>query len=318
MHGGLVNIIFGLIVYFVLVTVSGNYISNKIEEVKPNYSAENAGIEVGDKLLKINGKKVRLKSNIDNLVQASNGKEIKLTIQRNGKIKDITLVPTVEQVKNIGIYLGGTEDNLTSEIKGVFEDSAAQNVGIKVGDIITKIDGINCFNKPYKVVELIQNSENEKIQIEIKRNNEIKIFEVEPQIQTNYKLGVVFGIAENNFKNNIYYGFWDTVEFSTSIIDNLRMLFTGNIGIDKLTRTNWYFRGSIKNKRNNRICIFTFINIIITWSYKFTTISAIRWRKNSNTINRRYKEKTIKRRYRNKNTIYRILFINSFINICNI
>lgn len=312
------NIIFGILVYFILVSSSGNYISTKIDTVVPNYAAEQAGIEVGDKLIAINNKKVRLKSDIDNAIQNSKGNEINLLIERNGKRREVVLIPTVEEIKNIGIYLGGTDDNLTSEIKGIYPNSAAQNVGIKEGDIIIKIDGINCENEPYKVVELINSSKNEKIQIEVKRNNEIKTFEVVPQILKNYKIGVTFKLATNSFINNIYYGFWDTIDFSTSIIDNLKRLFTGNISVDQLTRTSWNIRSCIKNKRNCRICILDFINIIITRCNKPFTISTTRWRKNSNTFNRSYKKKTIKRRNRSKNTASRILFANRIINICNI
>lgn len=55
--GGAVNIIFGLLVYFILVSSSGNYISNIVDSTLPNYSAQEAGIEQNDKILKINGKK---------------------------------------------------------------------------------------------------------------------------------------------------------------------------------------------------------------------------------------------------------------------
>lgn len=230
--GGLVNIIFGILVYFILVSISGNYISTKIDTVVPNYAAEEAGIQAGDKLIKINNKKIRLKSDIDKAVQTSNGNRINLTIDRNGKEISISLVPTQEQIS--------------------------------------------------------------------------------------YKIGVTFSLAENNFANNIYYGFWDTIDFSTSIIDNLKMLFTGNVSVDQLTRTNRNIRSSFKNKRNYRICIFACINFIITWRNKPFTIPTTRWRKNSNTFNRRYKKKTIKGRNRSKNTISRLLFVNSIINICNI
>ena len=146
-----------------LVSVSGNYISTKIDSIVPNYAAEKAGIEVGDKLLKINNKKVRLRSDIDKAVQNSNGNEIKLTIEREKKEKEILLVPTQEQTKSIGIYLGIEDENLTSQIKAVYPNSPAQNIGLKEDDIITKIDGIDCENDPYKVVELINNSKKEKI-----------------------------------------------------------------------------------------------------------------------------------------------------------
>ena len=74
--GGAVNIIFGLLVYFILVSSSGNYISNIVDSTLPNYSAQEAGIEQNDQILKINGKKIRLKSDIDEALQKSNGNEV--------------------------------------------------------------------------------------------------------------------------------------------------------------------------------------------------------------------------------------------------
>lgn len=267
--GAIVNIIFGIIVYFILVSSSGNYISNKVDTIVPNYAAEKAGIKSGDKLIAINNKKIRLKTDIDEAIQNSKGNEIKILIERNGQRQEIYLVPNQEEIKSIGIYL----DNSSSEIKGIYPNSAAQEIGIKEGDIITKIDGIECKNNSYKVAQLINASQSEKIQIEVKRNHEIKTFEVKPEIQKNYKIGVTFAVANNSFANNIYYGFWDTVEFSTSIIDNLKKLFTGNVSMDQLTRTSWNIRRSNKNKGNCRIHIFSCINIFINRSNKFITIS---------------------------------------------
>ena len=241
MHGATVNIIFGIIVYFILVSSTGNYISNKVDSLISNYAAEKAGIEIGDKIIAINNKKIRLKSDIDEAVQNSNGNEIKVLIERNGKRQEIFLIPTQEETKSIGMYLEGTSENLTSRIKGIYPNSIAQDIGLKEGDIITKIDGIECENDPYKIVELINASQNEKIQIEVMRNNKIKTFEAIPEIQRNYKIGVTFALADNSFTNNVYYGFWDTVDFSTSILDNLKRLFTGNISVDQLTRPSWNF-----------------------------------------------------------------------------
>ena len=232
--GGIVNIIFALIVYFTLVSCSGNYISTTIDSTVPGYASEIAGIEAGDKILKIDNKKVRLRSDIDEQIQKSNGNEMIITVERNNEIKEINLIPTVEETKNIGIYLGASEENLTSEIKAIYPESPAQIQGLLAGDVITKVDGIDCKNDPYKIVELISSSANEKIQIEVERNGEIKTFEILPEIQKTYKIGVTFALAENSFTNNIYYGFWDTIDFSVSIIDNLKQLFTGKVSTDQL------------------------------------------------------------------------------------
>ena len=232
--GGLVNIVFGLLVYFILVASSGNYISTTIENVAENYAAQEAGIQIGDKILKINDNTVRLRSDIDNELQNSNGKEIKVTVKRDNEIKEIRLIPTIEITKSIGIYLGVEQENLSSEIKSIYQNSPAQTAGLKEGDIITKIDGIDCQNDPYKIVELISQNKNQKINIQIERNKEIQVFQIEPQTQTTYKLGVIFKLAENSFGNNVYYGFWDTLDFSASLVENIKMIFTGKVTTDQL------------------------------------------------------------------------------------
>lgn len=232
--GGAVNIVFGLLVYFILVSSTGNYITTTIDTVVPEYSAQQAGINQGDEILKINGKKVRLRSDIDEKIQNSNGEEITLTIKRDNEVKDIKLTPSVKETRTIGIYLGTQDGDLSGEIKSIYQNSPAEEVGLKEGDKILSINGENSEGDPYKIVNLISESKTDEIALEIERNGEIKTFNVKPEIQKTYVMGVTFKLAENNFINNIYYGFWDTTDFSLSIIDNLKMMFTGNVGVDQL------------------------------------------------------------------------------------
>lgn len=242
--GGLVNIVFGLLVYFALVSSTGNYITTKIDTVVPNYAATEAGLSSNDEILKINGKKVRLKSDIDEQVQKSNGEDILLTIKRENEIKDITLTPTVEETKAIGIYLGTQDSDMSGEIKSIYQNSPAEQVGIKAGDKILSINGEETLGDPYKIVNLISQSKSNDITIEVMRDNEIMSFNVTAEIQKTYKMGVTFSLAQNNFTNNIYYGFWDTVDFSLSIVDNLKMMFSGKVSADQLM-------GPVRNIRSS-------------------------------------------------------------------
>lgn len=117
--------------YFILVSFSGRYISTTIDSVVPNYAAEQSEIEPGDKILKINNKKVRLKSDIDEAVQKSNGNKIKIITKRNNQTKEIEILPTEEITKNIGIYLGAEENDLNCEIKAIYPSSPAEEARIK-------------------------------------------------------------------------------------------------------------------------------------------------------------------------------------------
>ena len=232
--GGVVNIIFGLLVYFILVSSTGNYISTTIDTVVPDYSAEASGIQEDDEILKIDGKTVRLRSDIDELLKNSNGNEIIVTVKRENETKDIKLIPSIEETKVIGIYLGVESEDLSTEIKSIYQNSPAEKVGLKAGDAIISINDIDVQNNPYKIVELINKSQFDKIYVKVERKNEIMTFNITPEIKKTYKLGVTFKIAERTFLNNVYYGFWDTMDFSVSIIDNVKMIFTGKVSADQL------------------------------------------------------------------------------------
>ena len=74
----------------------------------------------------------------------------------------------------------------------------------------------------------------EKIELEVKRQEEIVKLEINPEVRSNYYLGVYMKMAENNLGNNLYYAVFETGEFAFSIIDNLKLLFTGNVTIDQM------------------------------------------------------------------------------------
>ena len=148
--GGLINIIFGLLVYFILAINTGNFYSTTIDKVIIDSSAYRAGIIQNDEIIRINNKKVRLRSNIDKEIQKSKGKEITLTIKRENEMKEIKVIPNMD----------------------------------------------NKYNR--------------------------------------YIIGVSFKVAENSFSNNVHYGIWDTIDFSTSIVDNLKELFSGRVKADQL------------------------------------------------------------------------------------
>lgn len=231
--GGAVNIVFGLLVYFILVSATGNYVSQEIEIVDERYGAFSAGIIEGDEVIKINNKKIRNKKDVEEILQKSEGNEIIVTVKRDNKLIDVTVKPTKISSKDTGIYLGTSGEEITAKIVAIYPGSPAESSGIEVNDVILKINGKDVNGDAYKVVEYIKENEQDTCVFTIQRKGEIKEISITPQITYTYLLGVQFKMAENNFANNIYYGFWDTVDFSVSIIDNLKMMFTGKVNANQ-------------------------------------------------------------------------------------
>ncbi len=227
--GGTVNIIFGLLVYFILGACTGNYISNKVESIQ----REQTAIQVNDEIVAINDKKIRLYTDIQEELTKSEGNPVKLDIIRNGEEMEITETPLTQEVKNIGISFEGTTEELNSEIAVIFPDSPAEKAGLQAKDIILQVNGEEVKDNPVRIVELIRESEG-KVQMQIQRGEEIIDIKIEPEILYTYTLGMTMQVAENNFGSNLYYAFWDTADFSVSILDNLRLLFTGNVSMDQL------------------------------------------------------------------------------------
>lgn len=145
--GAIVNIVFAIFIYFVLVATSGPYITNEVATTIEGYPAKEIGIQEGDKIIQINDEKINNFYDLNNALQKNN-KEIKVKVDRNGKILEYTT-------------------------------TAVQN------------------------------------------NN-------------SYYLGVNLKQAEDTFINRCINGTIMTKDFLLSIVDNLKQLFSGNVGVDQM------------------------------------------------------------------------------------
>ncbi len=228
--GATVNIIFALIVYFILATMTSTYVSNQVDSVIENYAASEVGIQSGDIITKINDNDVRSKYDIDKALENNNGEEIKLEIERNGEKQELNLKPTKVDTKVTGIYL---DDEC--KVVAMDKNSAAERQGIKTNDKIIEIEGVEIGEDTNKAIETIsQNKEKESIKIRLERGEEeIEIDLISDTVPT-YYLGINFKMAEDTLINRLINGGMVTRKFVISLVDNLKQLFTGNVGVDQM------------------------------------------------------------------------------------
>ena len=234
--GAIVNIVFGILVYFIIISATGNNVSTIVDSTNEGYVASEVNIQSGDEIKEINGKKIRLKSDIDPILQESNGEELTLLIDRNNEEKEIKLKPTEKQTKSTGIYVSQAQTGeKATQVIQIEKGSNAEKDGLKANDIIKKINGVDVTGDVQKLVSQIQNTTTEKANVEIDRDGEIISLDLTIDTIPVYYLGINFKMAENNFANNVYYAFFETGNFLGSIFENIKMLFTGKVGIDQMT-----------------------------------------------------------------------------------
>ena len=240
--GATVNIIFAVIVYFILVSTSGTYISNEIDSTIDGYAAQEAGLQAGDKIVKINDEEIRSKYDLDEVMDKNNGEEIKLQVERNREILDFNIKPTEVKSKVTGIYLDDSAKIITMD-KG----SSAEKSGLENNDKIIKINGQEVNGSSERAVEIlnqikteentsenIEENKNESIEVTVQRGNAEVTVNLVPDTISTYYLGVNMKYAEDTFVNRCINGWMETKVFVFSIFDNLKQLFTGNVGLDQM------------------------------------------------------------------------------------
>lgn len=227
--GATVNIVFGLVVYFALMASTGVYVSTEVDYTLDGYVSQEAGLQANDKIIEIDGQKVKTKSDVSAILDKSQGEELSLKLERNGEVIYINLVPTEQKVKSTGIYLSDS-----SKIIAVDKGSAAEKQGIKANDNIIKINGQEVNGDPQKVLELISQETEGDILFTIERSGKTQNINLVPDYISKYYLGVAFKQADDTIANHIYYGIVATKDFAFSIIDNLKELFSGKVSVDQM------------------------------------------------------------------------------------
>lgn len=139
--------------------------SQVIGSVEKDSPGEKAGLRVGDKILKVNGKNVhafrgRLDSVFEQIV-LSEGNDIVFTVERRGEPQPLTLTSTFEidatkwyqrrALRRVGIGPEVTSVEIAAVMTGDpakgYPASPAEKAGLKPGDIVVRADGKPVTNR---------------------------------------------------------------------------------------------------------------------------------------------------------------------------
>lgn len=227
--GATVNIIFAIIIYFTITASSETYISNQIDEILDGYVAQTAGLQVGDKIIEGNGQAIKSKKDLNEVVQNSQGEEIKIKIDRSGDIIEYHIKPSEIKSKVTGIYL-----DEKCKIVAVQKGSTSERQGVQANDILLKVNGVDLKGDRNTALQEIGQKDVNTMVLVVQRGEQEVTIELTPDYETSYILGINLRPAEDTFINRCVNGGMQTQEFLVSIVDNLKQLFTGNVGVDQM------------------------------------------------------------------------------------
>ncbi|MGL5756977.1 MAG: RIP metalloprotease RseP [Paraclostridium sp.] len=140
--GPFFNIILAVIIFIPVFMYIGTP-STTLREVMDNSIAQKAGIEAGDTITEINGKDIKTWDELSKGIQDSNGKELTITINKDGKEKDVKVTP---ELKN-GNYLIGIYPQNEKNIAGAFGNAIKTTANMIVG-MVTFVGQLITGNLP--------------------------------------------------------------------------------------------------------------------------------------------------------------------------
>ena len=229
--GVIFNFILALVV-FLCVYLPGNVATTEIRSFSNDSVLLEAGLQEGDKIVSLNGKKVELYSQISNFELDNGVKDVQLQYERDGKINEVTVKNAQTTEGKIGINFKVDENG---ESKNIVEltgaGTSAAKMGIKSGDIILSVDGISTPDAA-SVVETIKDKAGKEIKVQVQRGEEILDFNLTPEAKEVFDLGIGSIATE---KSNLKYAFIETIENIKNIVGSYLDLFTGKVSINNMS-----------------------------------------------------------------------------------
>ena len=164
-----------------------------ITEIEPGSAAEQAGLQVGDRILQFAGQTNPKWDYLAKQEMLNGNHAMDVAVQRNGHRLDLSVTPRIDPKEGLGT-IGWDYQNI--EIKDIEPGKPAQAAGLKPGDIFVSINGQLVASRSV-VQDAVSHSGGNAMDIQIKRAGHPLHFSVTP-IKTKdspFRIGLVYGEA---------------------------------------------------------------------------------------------------------------------------
>lgn len=209
-----------------------------IKLIYDNQPASTSGLKEGDEVKSVNGHKISIGREIDTyfMLHPLTGEDVEVVVERDGEEKTFKINPNYET------YLFGfsyaSADDAQAKISSVTEKKAFDNAGIKNGDIIRAINGIDVKNSGDlgRVMNEI-NKEGNSVTFDIERDGMISSYEVKPEKYKTKTLGFTAAYNEKggNAIDVIKYSFIEVKYWIETTIASLGQLITGKLSVKQVS-----------------------------------------------------------------------------------
>ena len=166
-----------------------------IGHVEADGAGAKAGLQAGDRVVRLNGRDVATWDDFDMLVASKANRKLDLVVERAGSYLDIVVVPEATGDFDMGVLK--VDPILRPQILDVVPDQPAARAGLKARDVVLTVGGLRPQNQG-DIVSQIQKSANTPLVFHIERDGAPMDVTVVPELKG--KVGVV-GISLRSYES---------------------------------------------------------------------------------------------------------------------
>ena len=153
-------------------------LGTEIGGVEPESAAAEAGLMPGDVILSLDGEEMPDWRAVSNAVLMSPERALDVDFERDGEALDTVLVP--RRMPRYELGDAGLYASLLPRIRQVFEDTPAEQVGLRYGDTLYAVDG-HPISDAADFRRLVEPRAGEEVSIEIGRGEERMLVRLVPE-----------------------------------------------------------------------------------------------------------------------------------------
>lgn len=235
--GPFFNFILAWVLALIVLGYAGTDISYVIS-VEENSAAYEAGLREGDRILKYNGAHAVLSREIslEDYVNPLDGSDIKITYVRDGKKNTISYKPDGIEKYLIGMTYSSTDGE--AEISSVAKGSAMEEAGVRIGDVVTSINGTK-ISSGKEMEEYISNHpwDGSEVELTLTRNGKEYDTTMTPRMTLQYSAGFDYNAAreKQSFIGTVKYSFVEVRYQIATVLKSLKMLVTGQVSTNEMS-----------------------------------------------------------------------------------
>jgi regulator of sigma E protease len=227
-------------------------------------AAAKAGIKVGDRLVRIDGRDTPTWTDFEKVMMLAAGREIEVVLQRGGAQQSIRLRPDVIEKYHLGDL--GVLPMFHLRLGSITPGEPADKAGLKIGDVVIAVNGASADRDA--AVTAFRDNPGKPLTLTIKRDGAQRDVVVTPlNVDGAGRIGVGVRVEESivraaSFGEAVRLSLAHNAESATMVFSTLKGLFLGQASPKQLTGFIGIAEASGSMAREGAGALFTFMAML--------------------------------------------------------